>query len=103
MLRWRGLLLLLIVLLGPSTAGCKALTGETLGENIDDTNITTAVKAKLAAESGVTLTRVHVQTRKGVIFLTGSVDNPALKERAGEIARKVGGVHDVVNNVKVER
>jgi uncharacterized protein YceK len=39
-------------------SGCQSITGETLGENIDDTTITTTVKAKLAAEKGSTLTRV---------------------------------------------
>ena len=93
----------LLAILLVAASGCKSLTGETIGENIDDTNVTTSVKVKLAAQKGVTLTRVHVQTRKGVVYLTGSVDDPALKDRAGEIARSVAGVRDVINSVKVER
>jgi hypothetical protein len=41
----------LIFMLG----GCQAMTGQTLGENVDDTTITTTVKTKLAAEKGSTV------------------------------------------------
>lgn len=91
-----------LILGGLLLSGCQALTGKTLGENIDDAAITTTVKTKLAAEKAVTLTRVGVETEKGVVYLTGVVDSEALKERAGEIARKVGGVREVVNNVRVQ-
>lgn len=92
----------MLILGGLLLSGCQALTGKTLGENIDDAAITTTVKTKLAAEKAVTLTRVGVETEKGVVYLTGVVDSEALKERAGEIARKVGGVREVVNNVRVQ-
>lgn len=83
-------------------SGCRALTGSTLGQNIDDTTITTEIKAKLAAEKASTLTRVHVETQQGTVYLTGVVPTEALKERAGEVARKIPGVREVVNNVKVQ-
>jgi hyperosmotically inducible protein len=54
--------------------GCQALTGETLGEQIDDATITTTVKAKLAQEKGTTLTRVQVDTNRGVVQLSGVVE-----------------------------
>ena len=38
-------------------AGCQALTGETVGESVDDTGITTRDKAGLAADKGSSLTR----------------------------------------------
>ena len=94
--------LALIVLLALASTGCKTLTGETLGENIDDTNITAEVKAKLAGEKGVTLTQIHVRTVQRTVYLTGSVQTAALKDRAGAIARGVSGVREVVNDVKVQ-
>ena len=78
----------LAVLVVVGLCGCVALTGSTLGQNIDDTNITTEIKARLAAEKAATLTRVHVETQQGTVYLTGIVATEALKERAGERRRK---------------
>ncbi len=83
-------------------AGCTTLTGETLGQNIDDASITSTVKAKLAAEKVSTLTRIGVDTVQGTVHLTGVVENAAMKERAGDIARRVQGVRGVVNNLRVQ-
>jgi hypothetical protein len=47
-------------------AGCQALTGQTLGRNIDDTTLTTTVKTQLAKDKLASLTRVgvgHLQLR----------------------------------------
>ncbi len=60
------------------------------------------MKSKLAGEKPATLTKVDVDTNKGTVYLTGNVDNPALKARATELAREVSGVHEVVNNLKVQ-
>jgi len=83
-------------------SGCQALTGETMGQNIDDTTITTTVKTKLAAEKGITLTRVQVDTNRGVVQLTGVVDSAADRSKAEQVARGVGGVKSVVNNLQVK-
>lgn len=96
----RSILLSLVIAGG--LAGCQAMTGETLGENIDDTTITTTVKAKLAAEKGTTLTRVQVDTNRGVVQLSGVVESPAVRARAEQITRQVGGVKSVVNNLQVQ-
>jgi hyperosmotically inducible protein len=81
--------------------GCQAITGETLGENIDDTTITTTVKATLAREKGTTLTRIQVNTNRGVVQLSGVVETGDERARAEEVTRGVGGVKDVVNNIQV--
>ena len=83
-------------------AGCQAITGETMGENIDDTTITTTVKAKLAAEKGTTLTRVQVDTNRSVVQLSGVVESAADRARAEQVTRGVGGVKGVVNNLQVQ-
>lgn len=101
-MRVEGRVVVLAVLVVVGLSGCVALTGSTLGQNIDDTNITTEIKARLAAEKAATLTRVHVETQQGTVYLTGIVSTEALKTRAGEIARRIQGVRDVVNNVKVQ-
>ncbi len=94
--------ILAALILSLQLSACTALTGESLGQNIDDTTITTTVKSKLALEKASSLTRVGVDTVKGVVHLTGVVENPELKQRAESVARGVGGVRDVVNNLQVQ-
>jgi hyperosmotically inducible protein len=94
--------MLVLALLVTMTAGCTAMTGKTAGENVDDASITASVKSKLAAEKMATLTKVDVDTNRGTVYLTGNVENAAVKARATEIARQVAGVRDVVNNLKVQ-
>jgi osmotically-inducible protein OsmY len=83
-------------------AACSGMTGKTLGENIDDAGITAAVKAKLAGEKISTVTRIDVDTNQGVVALNGTVQSETMRVRAGQIARDVKGVRDVVNNLKVQ-
>lgn len=82
--------------------GCQAVTGETLGQSIDDTTITTTVKAKLAAEKGSTLTRVGVDTNRGIVTLTGVVSSNADRALAERVARGVDGVKSVTNNLQIQ-
>ena len=81
--------------------GCQAMTGETAGQNIDDSALTTSVKTSLAGERLNTLTRVGVETNNGVVYLTGEVETAAEKSRAGTVASQVKGVRRVVNNLQV--
>ena len=83
-------------------AACQSTTGKTLGENIDDAGITTAVKAKLAGEKISTVTRIDVDTNRGVVALNGTVKTVEDKVRAEQIARQVKGVRDVVNNLRIQ-
>lgn len=91
-----------VVLVSWALTGCQALTGETLGQNIDDTTITTTVKAKLAADKGSSVTRVQVDTNRGVVQLSGTVESAADRARAEQIVRGVDGVKGVANNLQVQ-
>ncbi|HME94800.1 MAG TPA: BON domain-containing protein [Methylomirabilota bacterium] len=83
-------------------AACQSMTGETLGENIDDAGITAAVKSKLAGEKISTVTRIDVDTNRGVVALNGTVKTVTDRTRAEELARQVKGVRDVVNNLRIQ-
>lgn len=86
--------------LATSLAGCAAMTGrETLGEYIDDAAITTKVKTSIINELG--LKQIGVETMQNVVQLSGFVDSPQIKTRAGEIARSIYGVKEVKNNLIV--
>jgi len=84
-------------------SGCQAMTGATLGENIDDGNITTSVKTQLASDRLVTLTRVGVETNNGVVYLTGEVETAEQRSHIGALASQVKGVKGVVNNLQVRK
>jgi len=81
--------------------GCQALTGETMGQNIDDGTITTHVKTRLASAKLVSLTRVGVETNNGIVYLTGEVETAEQKSRSGSLAAEVKGVKQVINNLQV--
>ena len=83
--------------------GCQAMTGATLGENIDDGTLTSYVKTKLASDKLVSLTRVGVETNNGVVYLTGEVETAEQKSRSGSLAFEVKGVKQVVNNLQARK
>ncbi|HXG04771.1 MAG TPA: BON domain-containing protein [Candidatus Binatia bacterium] len=95
----RAAVLLLALLL--AAGGCRSLTGRSAGQWLDDTAITARVKARLAAERAVNLTRIHVDTYESTVYLTGGVPSAEAKQRAEEIARSVPQVALVVNNLHV--
>ena len=82
-------------------AGCQAMTGQTMGENIDDSYITSSVKTKLASDKLVSLTRVEVETNNGIVYLTGQVQSAEQKSHIGSLSSQVKGVKQVVNNLQV--
>lgn len=58
-----------------TTVGCAgSATNESAGEYIDDTWITTRVKASLVDDATVKSTEVNVETFKGVVQLSGFVE-----------------------------
>ncbi|MGF6776760.1 BON domain-containing protein [Paraburkholderia sp. GAS334] len=84
-----------------STASAPASVSESMGAHVDDTTITTKVKADLLANKNVKSTHIHVKTQKSVVWLTGSVPSAEDKTAAGELAHQVSGVKGVKNHLKV--
>ena len=72
------------------------------GEYIDDTVITTKVKTELANDNLLKSFQISVETRKGIVELSGFVDSQKAKDKAGQIARGVGGVKSVKNALIVK-
>ena len=89
---------------GTSGTAAKDTEGaaKATGRYFTDAEITTAVKTKLAADSGVHVMGVHVDTDKGVVTLTGSVRSDAEKADAVRIARDSMGVKSVVDKLTVK-
>ncbi len=75
----------------------------TAGQDIDDSVITTSVKAKLTDDPTTKAYQINVGTEKGVVQLTGFVDSTAMKTRAAEVARSVDGVKSVSNDLEIRQ
>ena len=75
----------------------------TLGEHIDDATITAAVKSRLLEDPQVKGLKIDVDTREGVVFLTGSVRSQQESDRAVQVARGTEHVKDVKPNLVVSR
>ena len=101
-IRNKGVSLAFAALVLGLLAGCAATKGETAGQYVDDTSITTAVKAKMGADTASTLTHVSVETVRGTVYLTGIVDSQQTKQRATELARQVKGVRGVKNDIQIQ-
>jgi hyperosmotically inducible protein len=83
--------------------GCASTpTHESTGEVIDDSAITAKIKAKYATDKDVSAMQVGVETYKGVVQLSGFVDNDYAKKKAGQLAKQVAGVTRVENNLIIK-
>ena len=65
----------------------------------DDAAVTTKVKAALLAEPGLRSMEIHVDTKDGVVTLTGTPDSSAVRDKVVVVARNVAGVKDVVDQM----
>ena len=97
--------LTLSVLLGTAVlvaTGCSvARDQQTVGSYVDDSAITTAVKAKMAEDKTVSATAISVETLKGTVQLSGFAKSQAEKDRAESIARSTKNVRAVQNSIVV--
>ena len=73
-----------------------------MGEKIDDAGITMKVKANLLDDPVVKGLRIDVDTREGVVYLTGNVANENEKEQAIRVARGTEGVREVQANLTIK-
>jgi len=85
-----------------TTTGCAVTRKqETVGAYVDDTTITTRVKAKFAEDSTVSAMSISVETLKGTVQLSGFAKSLDEKLTAEKLARTVAGVSDVKNDIVV--
>jgi hyperosmotically inducible periplasmic protein len=85
-----------------TTAGCAVTRGQqSVGTYVDDTAITTAVKARFVENKNVDATAISVETLKGTVLLSGFAKNMEEKSTAESLARRVDGVKSVRNEIAV--
>jgi len=89
--------------LGGLSGGCASSQNhDSTGQYVDDTGITTRVKTALLRDDLVKSFEISVKTMKGVVQLSGFVDNGDQKASAGHDAAACEGVTDVQNNLIVK-
>jgi osmotically-inducible protein OsmY len=83
--------------------GCASTaTQEGTGEYVDDTVITTKVKAEIFNEPSLKSAEINVETFKGVVQLSGFVNSQDDINRAVRVARSVKGVVSVKNDMRLK-
>lgn len=75
---------------------------QSTGERIDDHGTSSRVRAALGDDSQYKYGGVNVETFKGTVQLSGFVNSRDQKNRAGDLAKNVTGVREVVNNITVK-
>ncbi len=93
----------LLALTLASVVGCASTSKqEGTGEYVDDTVITTKVKAAVFNEPTLKSAEINVETFKGVVQMSGFVSSEAASNKAVEVARGVAGVKSVKNDMRVK-
>lgn len=92
-----------LALAGPVLVGCASTrTTESAGEYVDNSVITTKVKAAILDEPSLHSLQISVKTYKDVVQLSGFVDSAANARLAGKVAAAVNGVGSVRNDLVVK-
>jgi osmotically-inducible protein OsmY len=82
--------------------GCAVTRGqESVGAYVDDTAITTAVKARFVDNKDVDASSISVETLNGTVMLSGFAKNSTEKSTAESLAWKVNGVKSVKNEIAI--
>lgn len=89
-----------LALLG--AVGCQSTTGKTASQTMSDSSITASVQAKLTADKVSNFPRIDVDTERGIVSLNGIVETAQQRERAERLAREVGGVRGLNNNLQIQ-
>ena len=85
-----------------TTAGCAVTRDQqSVGSYVDDSAITSSVKARFVDNAAVDAAAISVETLKGTVMLSGFAKNTAEKSTAETIAMKVPGVVGVKNQIVV--
>ena len=92
-----------LAILMASILGCASTaTQEGTGEYLDNTVITTKVKAAIFDEPTLKSAEINVETFKGVVQLSGFVNSQTDIDKAVEITRQVNGVKSVKNDMQLK-
>jgi hypothetical protein len=87
---WYACVLGIILLLG---VGCA--------RKLDDAKMSSEIQSKFSQDSGLATKQLTVQANNGVVTLSGTVENAAQRDVAGQQAASIPGVKTVINNLQI--
>jgi hypothetical protein len=76
--------------------------GEAIADATADARITTAIKGKLIADSGLSTLSISVNTTEGVVTLSGTVPSEEYISQAMSIALETDGVSKVISTLQIK-
>jgi len=89
-----------LILLCALLPACR--TNESPEAQVNDLEITTSIKSKLASDVGLSsVPNIAVNSTNGVVTLSGQVSSATDKSKAESIAKSVPKVVRVINNLQV--
>ena len=94
--------LVVLMMIAAFVACASTPKQEGTGEYFDDSVITTKIKTQLAADDFLKSFQISVESRKGIVQLSGFVGSQKAVDKAGQIARGVEGVKSVKNDLIVK-
>jgi osmotically-inducible protein OsmY len=94
--------IVVLMMIAAFVACASTPTRTSTGDYIDDSVITTKIKTQLANDDFLKSFQISVETREGVVQLSGFVDSQNAINKAGEIARGVQGVRSVKNDLIIK-
>lgn len=83
-------------------SGCATMKGETTGEYIDDSSITTEVNGIIVKDPDAHYFKIDVTTTKGEVVLQGFVNSKGTEARLIGKIREIRGVKSVKSLLKIE-
>ena len=94
---------LVAALMLTAVVGCASTQKhESTGQYVDDTVITTSVKAAILNEPSLKVAEINVETFKGEVQLSGFVRSEDNIVTAVKVARGVNGVKSVKNDMRIK-
>ena len=94
---------LFLAVLLVTAVGCASTSKqEGTGEYVDDTVITTKVKAAIFEDANLKVAEINVETFKGAVQLSGFVNSQASINKAVELTRNIKGVKSVKNDIRIK-
>ena len=85
-----------------SQAASSGMSAAAVGQSVDDTAITTKVKAALLMDAKTKSTAIHVETQQGVVTLSGQVRDLSARREAVHVVQGVSGVSRVDDQLTLD-
>jgi hypothetical protein len=94
--------LMLLMLITALVSCASTPAHQSAGEYVDDSVITTKIKALIAEDDFLKSFQISVETYQGTVQMSGFVNSQKAIDRANEIVWSVNGVKSIKNNLIVK-